>query len=70
MMTNEEILEVIRLRRDFRLAKSDWTQMPDAPLSDSVKQAWADYRQALRELPNQHTATTDLTLVEYPTPPS
>jgi hypothetical protein len=35
------------------LAKSDWTQLPDSPLSPELKQAWADYRQALRDVPQQ-----------------
>lgn len=34
--------------RNNRLLASDWTQLPDAPCD---RQAWADYRQALRDLP-------------------
>jgi len=41
----------VRLERDRLLTASDWTQMPDTPLTASVKQAWADYRQALRDIP-------------------
>jgi hypothetical protein len=37
--------------RESLLMLSDWTQMPDSPLSDSVKAAWATYRQAVRDLP-------------------
>ena len=40
-----------RGQRDLLLAASDWTQMPDSPLSDSKKQEWAIYRQSLRDLP-------------------
>ena len=43
-------------QRLHRLMTSDWTQMPDSPLSAEDKQAWADYRQALRSL----TDTLDL----------
>ena len=42
----------IREKRDRRLAASDWTQMPDSPLSATKKAEWATYRQALRVLPN------------------
>jgi hypothetical protein len=38
-------------QRDQFLAQSDWTQMPDSPLSAEVKAAWAQYRQELRDLP-------------------
>lgn len=38
----------LRKRRDQLLAESDWTQVPDAPVD---KAAWAVYRQALRDLP-------------------
>lgn len=40
-----------RSRRDGLLAASDWTQSaPDAPLTDKQRQAWAAYRQKLRDL--------------------
>ncbi|TMP35516.1 tail fiber assembly protein [Pseudoalteromonas rubra] len=41
----------LRLLRDQALAESDFTQVTDSPLSDELKQAWCDYRHALRELP-------------------
>lgn len=41
----------LRADRDIALSASDWTQMPDSPLTDAEKQAWAAYRQALRDLP-------------------
>ena len=37
---------------NYKLTASDWTQLPDAPLSDSKKAEWATYRQALRDIPN------------------
>jgi hypothetical protein len=42
--------EIARAERNARLAASDWTQVADAPVD---KQAWVDYRQALREVPQQ-----------------
>lgn len=41
----------VRAERDRLLSESDWTQVADAPLTASEKQAWADYRQALRDVP-------------------
>ncbi|MEW5727909.1 MAG: tail fiber assembly protein [Pseudomonadota bacterium] len=44
----------MRAERDKRLAACDWTQLPDAPLSDEQKAAWAAYRQQLRDIPAQY----------------
>lgn len=41
----------IRAERDARLAACDWTQLVDAPMNISKKQEWRDYRQALRDVP-------------------
>ena len=37
--------------RDYRLKESDWTQIPDAPLTETQKTSWQTYRQQLRDLP-------------------
>jgi len=42
---------VVRAERDARLLACDWTQLPDVPLA--IQGAWAAYRQALRDVPNQ-----------------
>lgn len=42
-----------RAKRKKLLAESDWTQVSDAQLLDGTKQAWATYRQALRDVPQQ-----------------
>jgi hypothetical protein len=47
---NDQKWEQIKLWRNVQLASSDWTQLPDAPVD---KEAWATYRQALRDLPAQ-----------------
>jgi len=47
-LTDDQWLDGCRLHRDRLLAESDWTQLPDAPVD---QQAWADYRQALRDFP-------------------
>lgn len=43
----------VRAQRNSLLDLSDWTQLPDAPLTAEKKQAWAEYRQALRDVPEQ-----------------
>lgn len=40
----------VRVDRNLRLQASDWTQLADAPVD---KDAWAVYRQALRDIPDQ-----------------
>lgn len=46
----EEARAARRRRRDQLLAASDWTQLPDSPLSEEERAEWAVYRQALRDL--------------------
>ena len=43
----------IRSDRNQRLADSDWTQLPDAALTNVQTAAWASYRQALRDITEQ-----------------
>lgn len=40
----------VRAERDALLSASDWTQVADAPVDSA---AWAVYRQALRDIPEQ-----------------
>ena len=56
---------LIRLRywRDLELARTDWTQVADAPVD---KAAWATYRQALRDLP---ASNADPRQIELPAQP-
>ena len=53
-----------KAERNRRLAASDWTQVPDAPVDQA---AWATYRQQLRDLPSN---TTDPRNPTWPTPPA
>ena len=54
-------LEFIK-SRNKKLLASDWTQLPDAPVD---KEAWAEYRQKLRDLPE----TTDTLNIVWPDRP-
>jgi hypothetical protein len=56
--------ERFRLWRNAQLASCDWTQVAD---STADKAAWAEYRQALRDLPTQNA---DPKQIVFPTRPS
>ena len=53
-----------RTQRDALLNASDWTQLPDVPLT--TKEVWATYRQALRDITLQPGYPHD---VDWPTSP-
>ena len=52
--------DLFRFERNRRLEMTDWTVLPDSPLSDSKIAEYKTYRQALRDLPAN---TTDLSLI-------
>lgn len=62
----EEAWSILRLNRASLLTGSDWTQMPDSPLSDVKKEEWAIYRQALRDLPSSTTDPSNPTWPDKP----
>jgi hypothetical protein len=47
-LPSEWLIERMRIQRDRLLSESDWALIPDAPTD---KEAWAVYRQALRDFP-------------------
>ena len=61
--TNEQKWEQIKLWRNDELKATDWTQLADAPTD---KEAWAEYRQELRDLPAQGGLAEE---VLFPTQP-
>lgn len=61
--TNATQWPIIKSQRDALLVASDYTQLPDVPLSD--KAAWATYRQELRDI----TTQPDPFNIIWPTPP-
>ena len=61
--SEQQLAAQARSQRDALLSQSDWTQVPDAPVDH---QAWADYRQALRDVPEQEGFPTD---INWPTKP-
>jgi hypothetical protein len=52
--------------RNALLASSDWTQLPDNPLSSEKQSEWAVYRQALRDITTQASYPLEIT---WPTTP-
>lgn len=62
--TPEELTEQARSQRDSLIQQSDWTQMLDNPLCGN--QEWLDYRQALRDIPQQEGFPEN---IKWPTPP-
>ena len=65
--TEDEKAEEIRSQRKSLIKATDWTQMPDSPLSDADKAVWQTYRQALRDVPSQATFPNS---VVWPTKPN
>ena len=60
-------LKDLRQKRNTLISKTDYLATIDYPhTSESKKQEWLDYRQALRDLP---TATEDPENPVWPTPP-
>lgn len=57
--------EAARNQRNDLLLRTDWTQVPDAPLTAAEVAAFAQYRQALRDLPSVEGFPN----VDWPVPP-
>jgi hypothetical protein len=48
----EQKWRAIREKRNRLLLESDWTQLPDSPLSEEKRLEWKTYRQELRDITN------------------
>ena len=53
----------VRVERDALLAACDWTQVADAPVDAEV---WADYRQALRDVPQDFASPDEVVFPAVP----
>jgi hypothetical protein len=60
---DDEQAKVVRDDRNKRLADCDWTQLPDSPADH---EAWAAYRQDLRDVTAQVGFPWDITWPEQP----
>jgi hypothetical protein len=63
-----DVLINIREARDIQLGQTDWTQANDTPLSTTDKVLWKNYRQALRDCPNELIEGQE-DVFEFPTRP-
>ena len=48
-----QLVAAITRKRNSLLLSSDWTQLPNNPLTPEQQAAWADYRQQLRDITSQ-----------------
>lgn len=67
-LTPEESMDYVRQYRNQLLANCDWTQLDDVPLAREKVQAWAIYRQELRDFPEKIDVDA-WTAPDWPTPP-
>lgn len=56
--------KTVRAQRDYELKSTDWRAVKDR----AMPQAWKDYRQALRDLPQDYEDANDAA-DNWPTPP-
>tara|TARA_R110002020_G_scaffold445765_1_gene657711 strand:- start:2687 stop:3031 length:345 start_codon:yes stop_codon:yes gene_type:complete len=61
-----EAWNYVRVERNKRIAKSDWTQLGDVTMSGELLANWQSYRQSLRDVPTQ----SDPFNITWPTPPA
>ena len=66
---NRHLLQDMITERNKQLTASDWTQIPDSPITDEQKQLWQTYRQALRDFPNTYTGGPNDWQASFPTKP-
>lgn len=59
----DRVWEIIREKRNALLAASDWMANSDVTMSD----AWAAYREALRDLPSTESDPDDIVFPTEPT---
>lgn len=62
-----EVEAAVKNYRNGLLAACDWTQIPDADLTTTERNAWKAYRKALRDVTDQPGFPTNVT---WPTAPN
>ena len=65
-ISNQKALLELRYKRDKALARTDWTQMPDSPLSEQEKERYQRYRQELRDLPSKYDTINNIEELTFP----
>ena len=59
-------LSMVRSQRDSLLRSTDWTQVGDAALGDHTAEEYAEWRQALRDLPAVYSRVSEVVWPEDP----
>jgi predicted transposase YdaD len=49
----KRLADQVRAERNRKLAETDWMVLPDAPIRQAEREAVLQYRQALRDIPQQ-----------------
>ena len=62
-------IKELRSIRNHLLAKCDWTDLPNAPLTEEKKLEWQTYRTNLRNITNGLTTVEQVEAVEFPEKP-
>ena len=65
----EQSMIDLRQDRNKLLLECDWTDLPNAFLSDEKKTEWQTYRTNLRDITNGLTTVEDVNSVTWPTKP-
>ena len=65
----EQSMIDLRQDRNKLLLECDWTDLPNAVLSDEKKTEWQTYRTNLRAITNGLTTVEDVNSVTWPTRP-
>jgi hypothetical protein len=65
LFENDNQAARVRQIRNGMISSADWTQVLDAPVDQAV---WAEYRQALRDVPQQAGFPWDVQWPDEPTP--
>tara|TARA_Y100001937_G_scaffold20072_1_gene27932 strand:+ start:176 stop:475 length:300 start_codon:yes stop_codon:yes gene_type:complete len=66
----EQSMIDLRQDRNKLLLECDWTDLPNAVLSDEKKTEWQTYRTNLRDITNGLTTVEQAKAVEFPEKPS
>ena len=61
---------LVRVERNAKLLACDWTQLPDIQLSDTEKESWRTYRQALRDIPTTYVNAETMEDITWPSEPT
>ena len=53
-------MNMVRSQRNGMLGAADWTQLGDATLGAHTAEEWRTYRQALKDIPQNHTRVSEV----------